>query len=553
MNGTLLFSYTASGGAGQLWSADAAGARQIPGVQTVYDIERLGNAAILSASDPQYRYGLYRSDGTAGGTSEFYDGSGITYPMLQMRAAGGRVWGLAGSGSAGTEPWVTDGTTAGTHLVADVNPGTASSFVSGYPNPYHDPFFIEGPGGFVYFQATNNVNGTELFRTDGTATNTRLVCDFVPGVADSLPGPFLRCGSDLFVAADDLQFGREWHKVRADIDPPAVMGGQVALPGATPQIALSFNEPVGSLDASDLSIAPQGGGGAAFSPDHVTFNSGTKTATFTFDSPVADGIYHASIAPGTVTDDAGNVLESGFAFDFVLVNAGVHWSLPSASGSASKVNQIAIGNGGQLDVGTSSLVIDYSAGGSSPLASITSLIASGRNGGGWNGSGIVTSMASGSFTTLSVAEASAALGISGAQTKVFNGQIVDATSVLVKYTYGGDANLDGKINVDDYGRIDFNAPLGTSGWFNGDFNYDGKLNVDDYGMIDFNVGIQGAPLAATAAAPIACAAPAASAASDVPQTAAASITMMSGTLLDDFGKDEKDWFDQVSAPAALLA
>jgi hypothetical protein len=64
------------------------------------------------------------------------------------------------------------------------------------------------------------------------------------------------------------------------------------------------------------------------------------------------------------------------------------------------------------------------------------------------------------------------------------------------YTYGGDANLDGKINVDDYGRIDFNVTLpGASGWFNGDFNYDGKVNVDDYGIIDFNVGIQGAPFA----------------------------------------------------------
>src|SRR6185503_2005656 len=67
-------------------------------------------------------------------------------------------------------------------------------------------------------------------------------------------------------------------------------------------------------------------------------------------------------------------------------------------------------------------------------------------------------------------------------------------SVLVKFTYGGDANLDGKINVDDYGRIDFNVNLGTTGWYNGDFNYDGKINVDDYGIIDFNVGIQGPPL-----------------------------------------------------------
>jgi hypothetical protein len=62
------------------------------------------------------------------------------------------------------------------------------------------------------------------------------------------------------------------------------------------------------------------------------------------------------------------------------------------------------------------------------------------------------------------------------------------------YTYGGDATLDGKIDVDDYGRIDLNAPIpGASGWSNGDFNYDGKINIDDYAIIDLNVGIQGAP------------------------------------------------------------
>ena len=69
----------------------------------------------------------------------------------------------------------------------------------------------------------------------------------------------------------------------------------------------------------------------------------------------------------------------------------------------------------------------------------------------------------------------------------------------MKYTYGGDANLDGKLNIDDYGRIDFNIQLATTGYFNGDFNYDGRLDVDDYGIIDFNVGIQGAPITSASA------------------------------------------------------
>src|SRR5213076_685746 len=101
--------------------------------------------------------------------------------------------------------------------------------------------------------------------------------------------------------------------------------------------------------------------------------------------------------------------------------------------------------------------------------------------------------------------ASDVLHLTASQTGLWSGVTADATSVLVKYTYGGDANLDGRINVDDYGRIDFNASLGVAGWYNGDFNYDGKINVDDYGIIDFNVQIQGPPfstdLGATSAVP----------------------------------------------------
>jgi hypothetical protein len=64
----------------------------------------------------------------------------------------------------------------------------------------------------------------------------------------------------------------------------------------------------------------------------------------------------------------------------------------------------------------------------------------------------------------------------------------------VKYTYVGDATLDGKINIDDYTRIDSGIPTNLTGWWNGDFNYDGKINIDDYTLIDSNVGIASPPL-----------------------------------------------------------
>jgi hypothetical protein len=99
----------------------------------------------------------------------------------------------------------------------------------------------------------------------------------------------------------------------------------------------------------------------------------------------------------------------------------------------------------------------------------------------------------GNFTSLGIATAQQVKNLATAdETAVWAGQTVTGTDALVMYTYGGDANLDGRISVDDYGRVDFNVGLGTAGWFNGDFNYDGKVTVDDYGIIDFNVGIQGA-------------------------------------------------------------
>jgi hypothetical protein len=123
---------------------------------------------------------------------------------------------------------------------------------------------------------------------------------------------------------------------------------------------------------------------------------------------------------------------------------------------------------------------------------------SGSNGGTWSGSGVVTSMtaaiAPNSLTTLGAANASDLLGISGTQTAVWNGQTVDASAVLVKYTYAGDANLDGVITGDDYFQIDSGFPQSAHGWLNGDFNYDGVITGDDYFLIDSAFPAQGAPL-----------------------------------------------------------
>jgi hypothetical protein len=98
-------------------------------------------------------------------------------------------------------------------------------------------------------------------------------------------------------------------------------------------------------------------------------------------------------------------------------------------------------------------------------------------------------------TTLAVAPAGDALNISGAQTAPFVGETVSPTNILVKFTYTGDANLDGSINADDYAVIDlYSQTPGSNGYWHGDFNRSGSINADDYAWIDLNTMNPGAPL-----------------------------------------------------------
>jgi fibronectin-binding autotransporter adhesin len=69
---------------------------------------------------------------------------------------------------------------------------------------------------------------------------------------------------------------------------------------------------------------------------------------------------------------------------------------------------------------------------------------------------------------------------------LFDTQTPGAVDVLVKYTWFGDANLDGEVDGSDYSLIDAGFASGghLTGWLNGDFNYDGMVDGSDYALID---------------------------------------------------------------------
>ena len=161
-----------------------------------------------------------------------------------------------------------------------------------------------------------------------------------------------------------------------------------------------------------------------------------------------------------------------------------------------KTPALSVVGSGQLNL-TDNKLITPSAIGSwngSAYTGVTGLIASGRNNTNWNGFGIITTMSAAAgtnYTSIGVAKGVEVKSATQSMTATWAGQTITGTDTLVMYTYGGDANLDGKINIDDYVRIDAGLAGGLSGWSNGDFNYDGKVNIDDYTtIIDANIGNQ---------------------------------------------------------------
>jgi hypothetical protein len=161
---------------------------------------------------------------------------------------------------------------------------------------------------------------------------------------------------------------------------------------------------------------------------------------------------------------------------------------------------------GTLDLGANDA--DFT---NSTPATINSLVKSAYNyagGANWSGTGITSSTAAADSTHLT------ALGVvqnnqSGSPLfsvgKTFDGTIPGAADVLVKYTYVGDANLDGKVDGSDYSKIDagYAGHGSLTGWANGDFNYDGVIDGSDYTLLDnaFNNQRTALPSAQTAAAP----------------------------------------------------
>jgi len=212
---------------------------------------------------------------------------------------------------------------------------------------------------------------------------------------------------------------------------------------------------------------------------NVTFTAGASTFSGTFNLSAA-----TTVSGGSLTLNSSNSISR-------LAISGGEAILAQNSGPQT-LQSLTI-TGGSLDITNNHMFINYGSG-SDPIATIAQYLASGYAGGGWTGSGIISSTARNTTNGL-------AYGIGWADGKDHIVSGLSSGKIELKYTLLGDANLDGTVNGSDFSILAANFGLGHTNWDQGNFLYTSSVNGSDFSALaaNFGQGDSGAAIAVSQA------------------------------------------------------
>ena len=310
--------------------------------------------------------------------------------------------------------------------------GVTFTFAAGTTLAPYEPIVI------VDFNPVTDPTDAAVFRAAyGLAASARLLGPFVGSLSSAgadvrLVRPDVaRSGIVPYVLVDDVTYG---------------VGGAWPTPTAGQSLTRLSNLVYGESPANFAAAAP--------SPDAVSYgNAYFAGAGFTY-SASASLTSLTIVGPATVTLAAGS---AGYL----------------------DVSALTLSGGGVLNLGDGALVLD---GGTAPAAATLAAVTADFLAGTLAGAADATH----STTLGMIVNAAAGMPLYGSATSLgtFDGLSPSSSAVLVRDTYYGDANLDGRVDGADYALIDAGYATATTGWFNGDFNYDSKIDGSDYTLID---------------------------------------------------------------------
>ena len=240
-------------------------------------------------------------------------------------------------------------------------------------------------------------------------------------------------------------------------------------------------------------------------------NHGTTSITGAGIVPTVDGTGSLTIATAASSLAANSIAQGSLSINDGVVTIAPLVDHPDISASVvlGQYNGVdpavrgllSIAGTGKLDLADNDLILH-----SDPLnrqddyQQVFNAIKSGLAGGAWTGGGLTSSAAKNQDPAKRYAGLASMIndkgGGEGAWYLKFDGVDVTVNDILAKYSWNGDANLDGVVNADDYFRIDAGFITQAGGYQNGDFNYDRVVNADDYFLIDSAFLGQAGPLSA---------------------------------------------------------
>jgi hypothetical protein len=416
----------------------------------------------------------------AGGTSTPFSAIGLDQFLNPMSAQPTFIWSISGGGTIDSSGNFTASQAGGAYTVtATANSIAGSTLVNVVPTIFSAGgiYDVSLSGGMeriaVGSGPTYSINMSSLPSLIFSGAETDLTVDFTNG--DPVP-----IGGLSFINGDSLTIIGTSGNDTITVD-SATISFNADVPITYANIQSIAVDGGSGADVFNQSAQPGGGAALAFTPtsaDTLNINGGL----YAIPAPSAGSGFNAyPLATLSIADGAAMAVKTA--------------AVP-ADRTVLVVGDLSIGSVGQLDLGGNDMIVQNDTSGLNTAA----LIARGLNSGRWTGDGLTSSLAAGSKNRALGMEVNATQDVHGNYTNVplmntFDNQPVDATDVLIMYTYFGDADLSGIVDATDYMLIDNGFNGGPAEWRNGDFNYDDAINGDDYSLIDNAFNTQGQNIA----------------------------------------------------------